>query len=104
MKKQKLGNVFILTLLFLLGLIYCAEVFVSDNGIAVNKTITTDTNDDSAGSSEENVKEPLPLFLHEKLPHHFKSVPAISVNLNAYIEVLLPEPYLQLNTPPPDFA
>lgn len=104
MKKQKPGNVFILTLLFLLGLIYCAEVFVSDNGIAVNKTITTDVNDDSAESSEENVKEPLPLFLHEKLPHYLKPVIAISVNLITYIEAPLPEAYLQLNTPPPDFA
>ncbi len=93
-----------LCLLFLLGLLYSAHVFVTDNK-AVVQTAIADTNDDNAESGEENVKEASHhFFLLEKMRYHFKPVTSIVVNLNFPVETSLPEPYLQLNTPPPDFA
>ncbi|MNK08631.1 hypothetical protein D3C87_265730 [compost metagenome] len=93
-----------LCLLFLLGLLYSAHVFVADSKVAV-QTVLTDTSDDNAESGEENVKETSHhLFLLEKMRYHLKPVTSIVVNLNVPVETALPEPYLQLNTPPPDFA
>lgn len=93
-----------LCLLFLLGLVYSAHVFVIDNKEVV-QTEVTDTNDDNTESGEENVKETSHhLFLLEKMCYHLKPVTSIVVNLNDHIETALPEAYLQLSTPPPDFA
>eukprot|EP01085_Mycamoeba_gemmipara_P005458 Mycagemm_TRINITY_DN11204_c0_g1::TRINITY_DN11204_c0_g1_i1::g.5458::m.5458 type:complete len:105 gc:universal TRINITY_DN11204_c0_g1_i1:382-68(-) len=104
MKKQKLRSLMMLCLLFLLGLVYSAHVFVIDNKEAV-QTEVTDTNDDNTERGEENVKETSHhLFLLEKMRYHLKPVTSIVVNLDDHIETALPEAYLQLNTPPPDFA
>ncbi len=93
-----------LCLLFLLGMVYSAHVFVMDNKVAV-QTEMTDTNDDNTESGEENVKETSHhLFLLEKMRYHLKPVTSIVVKLNVHIETALPEAYLQLTTPPPDFA
>lgn len=104
MEKQKLRSLLMLCLLFLLGLVYSAHVFVSDNNVAV-QTAITDTSDDDTESGEENVKETSHhLFLLEKMRYHLKPVASVNVKINADVEASLPEPYLQLNTPPPDFA
>jgi len=104
MKKQKLRSLMMLCLLFLLGMVYSAHVFVMDSKVAVQTEIT-DTNDDNTESGEENVKETSHhLFLLEKMRYHLKPVTSIVVNLNDHIETALPEAYLQLSTPPPDFA
>lgn len=93
-----------LCLLFLLGMVYSAHVFVMDNKVTA-KTEITDTNDDNTESGEENVKETSHhLFLLEKMRYHLKPVTSIVVNLKHHFETALPEAYLQLVTPPPDFA
>jgi len=93
-----------LCLLLLVGLFYGAQVFVTDSKAAAETSIT-DNGDDNAERGEENVKETSHhLFVLEKMRYHLKPVASIVVNLNAPIETALPEPYLQLNTPPPDFA
>lgn len=93
-----------LCLLFLLGLLYSAHVFVTDSK-AVTQTAITDTGDDSTKSGEENVKEASHhLFLLEKVRYHLNPAVSIVVNLDVPVDTALPEPYLQLNTPPPDFA
>lgn len=93
-----------LCLLFLLGMVYSAHVFVMDKKVAV-QTEMTDTNDDNTESGEENVKETSHhLFLLEKMRYHLKPATSIVVKLNDHIETALPEAYLQLTTPPPDFA
>lgn len=93
-----------LCLLFLLGMVYSAHVFVMDSKAAVQTEIT-DTNDDTKESGEENVKETSHhLFLLEKMRYHLKPVTSIVVNLSDHIETALPEAYLKLSTPPPDFA
>jgi len=94
-----------LCLLFLLGLLYSAHVFVIETKKVTVQTVMADTSDDNAESGEENVKETSHhFFLLEKVRYHLKAVTAIMVNLNAHIDTALPEAYLQLNTPPPDFA
>jgi len=104
MNKQKLSKIFILSLLFALGIIYGAQVFLSQSKI-VTQTVTTDTSDDSTENSEEKVNETSHhLFLQERSLYRLKPATAVSANLTAYISKMLPEAYLQLNTPPPDFA
>lgn len=93
-----------LCLLFLVGLVYSVHVFVMDSKVAV-QTEMTDTNDNNTESGEENVKETSHhLFLPEKIRYYLKPVTSIVVNLNDHIKTALPEAYLQLATPPPDFA
>jgi len=85
-------------------MVYSAHVFVMDNKVAV-QTEMADTNDDNAESGEENVKETSHhLFLLEKMRYHLKPVTSIVVKLSDHIQTALPEAYLQLSTPPPDFA
>lgn len=104
MKIQKLGNLFILSLLFALGIIYGAQVFVNHTG-SVAKTVMTDTSDDNTENSEEKVNETSHhLFLQERSLYHLKPMVVVKVNLTTYISKMLPDAYLQLNTPPPDFA
>lgn len=65
----------------------------------------TSTNDESKENAEENVKEASHfLFLQEKVRYQLKPVVAIISKINTDIEASLPETYLQLSTPPPDFA
>lgn len=93
-----------LCLLFLLGMLYSAHVFVVDNKLAV-QTAMTDNNDDNAESGEENAKETSPhLFLLEKMRYQLKPLTSMVLTFDVPVETALPEPYLQLNTPPPDFA
>ncbi|RZK16620.1 MAG: hypothetical protein EOO43_14290 [Flavobacterium sp.] len=104
MTKQKLSNLFILILLFALGIIYSAQVFVNHSKV-VAQTVMTDTSDDSAESGEEKVNEASNhLFLQERSLYRLKPAADAKVNLSAYISKMLPEPYLQLNTPPPNCA
>jgi len=104
MTRQKLSNFFILILLFAMGVIYSAQVFVNHSKV-VTQTVMTDTGDDSAESSEEKVTETSHhLFLQERSPYRLKPASDAKVNLIAYISKMLPEPYLQLNTPPPNCA
>ncbi|MDQ8004695.1 MAG: hypothetical protein REI64_07835 [Pedobacter sp.] len=103
MNKQKLGNLFILSLLFALGIVYGAQVFVSHSKV-VAQTVLTDTSDDGTENSEEKVNETSHhLFLQERSLYRLKPTALVTVNLTAYISKILPEAYLQLNTPPPDF-
>lgn len=93
-----------LCLLFLLGLLYSAKVFVIDSKASV-QTEMTSSSDENTESGEENVKETFhPLFLLEKIRYHLKPITSMTVNFNHHIEAALPEAYLQLATPPPDFA
>lgn len=93
-----------LCLLFLLGMVYSAHVFVMDSE-QTEQTAITDVNDDNTESGEENVKETTHhFFLLEKTRYHLKPLTSIVVNLNDYMETALPDAYLQLSTPPPDFA
>ncbi|RWU06420.1 hypothetical protein [Pedobacter chitinilyticus] len=104
MKKQKLRSLMMLCLLFLLGMVYSAHVFVMDSEQTV-QTATTDVNDDNTESGEEKVKETSHhFFLLEKMRYHLKPLTSIVVNLNDHMETALPDAYLQLSTPPPDFA
>lgn len=93
-----------LCLLFLLGMVYSAHVFVIDSKVSV-QTEMTNSSDDNTENGEENLKETFhPLFLLEKIRYHLKPTTSIVVNLNHHIEAALPEANLQLATPPPDFA
>lgn len=103
MRKQKLRSLIMLCLLFLLGVVYCAHVFVAENNPAV-QTVMID-NDDNAESGEESAKETTHYpFLLEKVRYHLKPVMTLAFNLNGPIVTALPEAYLQLNTPPPNLA
>lgn len=104
MKSQKLYRLFVLSLLFSLGIIYGAQVFVSYSRVVV-EVISADSNDEKTENSEENVKETSHhLFVQERTLYHLKPVSSIAVNFKAHFEISLPEAYLKLNTPPPDFA
>lgn len=103
MNKQRLRNTFILSLLLLLGLVYSAQVFVNNSKTA-RETAITNTSDDNAENGEENLKETSHLFVSEKTCYHLKPVISIEVKLKEYTVASLPETYLQLKTPPPDFA
>lgn len=104
MKKQKLRSLIMLCLLFLLGVVYCAHVFVAENKTAV-QSVMSDNSEDNAESSEENLKETSQhLFLLEKIRYQLKPVTANILNLNGPVLAALPDAYLQLNTPPPNFA
>ncbi len=104
MKKQELRSLMMLCLLFLLGLVYSAHVFVIDTKKAT-ETVVTDSSDEAKEGGEENVKETSHHFyLQEKMRYHLKPATSIAVKINADIEASLPETYPQLNTPPPDFA
>lgn len=95
----KTGNIVIVWLL-LFGLAYGAH-FTKQHIVP----FAIELHDDSAENSEENVKEiSSHLFLHEKQDYRLNPIVSIALSLNAYIEAPLPEAYLQLNTPPPDFA
>lgn len=104
MKKQKFISLLMLSLLFLLAVVYSAHVFAPQTKAAVH-AVLTDTNDDNTDSGEENVKEASHhLFLAERSLYYLKPMVVSIVNLAGYISKKLPEAYLQLNTPPPDFA
>lgn len=104
MNKQKLGHIFILSLLFVLGLIYGAQVFVNQDK-AVISTVMTDVDDDNAEKSEEKVNESSSyLFLQERPVHYLKPISTSTANLAAYISKMLPEACITLATPPPDFT
>ena len=104
MNKQKLRNLFILVLLFVLGIIYGAQVFVNQNKAVVN-TVMTDVDDDNAEKGEEKVNEGSPyLFLQERPVHYLKPISVSTANLAAYISKMLPETCITLATPPPDFV
>lgn len=104
MRKQKLRSVMMLCLLFLLGMVYCAHIFVVDSKVAT-QTELTETSDDTAESGEENVKETSHhLFLLEKMRYQMKPIASISLNFCDHVQTTLPTPYLQLSTPPPNFA
>ena len=104
MKKQKLFNILILGLFFTIGLVYSAKVFVVNTKTSAD-TVMTSTNGESKENAEENVKEASHfLFLQEKVRYQLKPVVAIISKINTDIEASLPETYLQLSTPPPDFA
>lgn len=103
MNKQKLSNLFVLSLLFALGIIYGAQVYVSYSRPLAAIEVSN-LNDDTTESSEENVKESAPLFIHEKLLYHLKPLVIPTGNLKAYIHLKLPDTHLSLNTPPPDYV
>ena len=85
-------------------MVYSAHVFVMENKTVV-QTEVTDINDDNAESGEEKVKETShQLYLLEKMRYHLKPVTSIVLSLSDHVENALPGAYLQLSTPPPDFA
>lgn len=105
MTVQKLRSLFVLILLFLLGMVYSAQVFVSYSRQITETVMANDVNNDSSENGEESLKETSQhLFLQEKSLFYLKPVNMVVVNIPTYIEGVLPEAYLQLNTPPPDFA
>lgn len=105
MYKQKFYRIYVLGMLFMLGVIYCANVFVAYHQEPVVAEMAADFNDNTNDSSEENVKETSHhLFLQERALYQLKPMNAMSMCLSSLIESILPDAYLQLNTPPPDVA
>lgn len=101
MKRQKLKSIALLNLLLLLGLVYSAHVFV-DYGKSTTQVVTTGGEENNA---EENVAETAHhLFIEERLVYHLKPAVVLLLKPNMEIQTALPEAFLQLNTPPPDFA
>lgn len=105
MNKQKLNCLFILSVLLVLSVIYSANVFVSYHQKAAVVAMTNDVSQDNSDSSEENLNETSShLFLQERPLFYLKPIKVVNANFSLLINRNLPEAYLQLNTPPPDFA
>ena len=104
MKNQKLRGLIMLCLLFLLGMVYSAHVFVVDAKATV-EIVAADSDDDNAENNEEKVNETFHhLFLHERPLYYLTPMAVVNANFSLLVNKMLPEAYLQLNTPPPDFA
>lgn len=104
MKKQKLLGTLLLSLLFLLGSLYSASIFV-DQKKSVAASELVDQQEEHADAEKEGAKEVSSFLLFiEKFRYHLKPITNLSVNYCSYLLLLLPEAYTQLHTPPPDLS